>query len=699
MPGTNLLSSSSLRTKQRGAALLLALVIALTLAAAFLFHPSDPGGGNYAREPATEEALAQAKAALIGYAASYRDGHPNEVLGYLPCPDTNNTGIAQPACGNAGETMIGRLPYKTLGLPDLRAAGGECLWYVVSGSHKYNPKTAPLNWDTRGQIRIQDINGVALTDPADNNGGAVAVILAPGSPLAGQNHPSGAFNCSGDASNSITSYLDGGYAAATPGALIVVAGQPNSSANNDRLSWISSRELFIPIARRSDLPGTLLTQLTTCLNFTDSNHIPAANKIAAGSKWVADSSGIDEAITQLGCVLDAPAIATWANWKDHFRYVVCSTPTANCIQVNAANCSGAILFGGRMTNGNPRSAAEKAILSNYFDAANVTALTTAATAFTGNVFYSGTAPQTDIALCLQPAPAKLSFQDNFSDLSSVAVDFSGQSMVSQDASAKTLTLGAANLSGSASGSDPAQLFGCNWFGTTLPFGTGFRAYFRYRITNRGQGFVFAIADADPARNPSAIMCGRGDSSLGYSGLPNDGNPIPGLTVAPINYPKIGLEIDTSQNIARNDTNNQHMAIVYWGDPTLDDDDNIHNTPTVAATGSPQNPLAVTRSIVRNTNVYLHVRLEIIRSAISSGHRYTTKAWILDILPPDFDLLTADFDETIASAQIHATGDIADLSAGQEALRNIRIGFTNAASSAASSDQTIEISNFAIQANP
>lgn len=690
------------RSSQRGAALMLLLIIVLLATTYNFYSQLSATSQDSERQAKTSAALAQAKDALIGYAATYRDSHPNEGFGYLPCPDINNTGTAQLNCGDIGETMVGRLPYKELGLPDLRAADGECLWYIVSGSHKYNPKFAPLNWDTLGNIKVQDLNSSVLAAPNDSNGGAVAVIVAPGSPLLGKNRPPGTLNCSGDATNSITAYLDGDYAEATSGTLTVTAGQPKSSTNNDQLTWISARELFAPIAKRNDLLGTLLTQLTTCLNFTSYQHIPAVNKVAAGTKSVSNSAGIDEVKTVLGCTFDQPATTFWTNWKDHFQYAVCNSPSSTCLQVTidgtVNSCSGVILFGGRMTNGNPRSAAEKLALSNYFDAGNTFTLTTATTTLKGNSAYKGSTPDSDIAICLQPAPAALSFQDGFGSLTPVAADFSGQSMISTDASAKILTLGSPGLTGNTTGEPSAKLFGCSWFGTTLPFGNGLRAYFRYEILNVGVGFVLALADADPSRNPSLGMCGRGDSSLGYSGLPNDGNAIPGFTVAPIRYPKIGLEIDTRQDFfSRNDPSSSHMASLFWGSPTVDDDDNIHGAPTIAVAGSPQNPTAVNRSIVRDANVGRHVRLEIVRTPNLGGHDYVIKAWVLSFLPPDFDVLSADFDEAIVPAQIHTSASIGDLSADKEALRNIWVGFTNAAS--ATSDQQIQISSFAIRTTP
>lgn len=388
---------------------MLALLIALTLSLTFFFKSANTGRNSYAGEATTAETLAQAKAALIGYSATYRDTHPDQGFGYLLCPDLDNDGDAEGVCGNKGETMIGRLPYKTLGLPDLRAADGECLWYVVSGSHKNNPKAGPLNWDTQGRIRIQDSSGTTLIAPEDDNGGAVAAVIAPGPPLPGQDRPGGNSRCSGNASNSnIAAYLDGSYAAATAATLSIVAGLPGSTTNNDRVAWISARELLAPVAKRRDLLGPLLTQLTNCLNLTGGKHIPTVNKVAAGNaKWVSSAAGIDEVMTALGasvCPAAQKDSVVWENWSDHFRYVVCSDPSNKCIQVNGVSCSGAILFGGRMVNGNPRTLAEKLVMTNYFDSGNANTLSTAANALSGSTLYDGTNPDSDVAICLQPAP-------------------------------------------------------------------------------------------------------------------------------------------------------------------------------------------------------------------------------------------------------------------------------------------------------
>src|SRR5262249_54990152 len=82
---------------------------------------------------------------------------------------------------------IGRLPWKKLGLPDLRDGYGERLWYAVSSNYKNSPRTACanagaagcLNSDTTGTLTVRNPDGAAVND-ATASTGAIAVIIAPG---------------------------------------------------------------------------------------------------------------------------------------------------------------------------------------------------------------------------------------------------------------------------------------------------------------------------------------------------------------------------------------------------------------------------------------------------------------------------------------------------------------------------------------
>src|SRR5574343_194927 len=166
--------------RQRGAALLLFLLVRLGIGAALFFATWNRSAGRLAQERQTQNALNQAKQALIAYATSvYPSG--NVRPGDLPCPDADNDGKKGLSCGNASgitgqAARLGRLPWKSLGLPDLRDGSGERLWYAVSNNFKENTRQLPLNSDTSGSIRFVDSDGNIVPD-------VIAVIIAPGPPL------------------------------------------------------------------------------------------------------------------------------------------------------------------------------------------------------------------------------------------------------------------------------------------------------------------------------------------------------------------------------------------------------------------------------------------------------------------------------------------------------------------------------------
>src|SRR5215470_17126053 len=113
------------RSRQRGvAAVILVALFSVILIGVLLSSLSGKSSQNQADEKSFP-ALAQAQAALIAYAA----GHPT-LPGRLPCPDVDNDGVEDAPCGAVGANQLGRLPWKTLGIPDLRDGSGECLWYA-----------------------------------------------------------------------------------------------------------------------------------------------------------------------------------------------------------------------------------------------------------------------------------------------------------------------------------------------------------------------------------------------------------------------------------------------------------------------------------------------------------------------------------------------------------------------------------------
>lgn len=180
--------------KQQGQALL-ALLVLLTVGAGAAFYTLvRPSSSVIERDKITIAALEQAKTALIGYAAGVGNLAGGDRPGDLPCPDANDTGAFGGSC-NTQASRIGRLPWKRLGLHDLRDGDGERLWYAVSTNFKMNTRTACaapgdagcLNSDTRGTITVRNSAGTVIHDGANPDpftpSGVIAVIIAPGAVL------------------------------------------------------------------------------------------------------------------------------------------------------------------------------------------------------------------------------------------------------------------------------------------------------------------------------------------------------------------------------------------------------------------------------------------------------------------------------------------------------------------------------------
>ena len=189
--------------REAGAALLAFMLVVVVGAAFVLVSSLNANYRAYARKAISTRALSDAKAALIGYALRYPETHPGEGPGYLPCPDINNNGSAGGSCSLAGGTSIGRLPWKTLEINDLRDDAGQTLWYAVSDNYKNNPKGLPrLNSEAPGNFGV------------DGRSDIVAIIFAPGAPVAGQDRVAGplavANYLEGDNANGDTSFVSRG---------------------------------------------------------------------------------------------------------------------------------------------------------------------------------------------------------------------------------------------------------------------------------------------------------------------------------------------------------------------------------------------------------------------------------------------------------------------------------------------------------
>jgi hypothetical protein len=167
-------------------------------------------------------ALEEAKRAVIGW--SVLQNNP----GQLPCPEdfsligTLNEGSAKSSCNTL--PAIGRLPWKTLGIGDIRDGNGDKLWYAISAGFR----SSPINLNTQAQLTLDGVSNAA-----------VAIIFSPGRALENQVRSNTGFP-------SANQYLDltnnDGDASFTS--------KPLSANFNDQLKTISKIDLFNVVTYR-----------------------------------------------------------------------------------------------------------------------------------------------------------------------------------------------------------------------------------------------------------------------------------------------------------------------------------------------------------------------------------------------------------------------------------------------------------------
>lgn len=273
--------SRNSRVRQRGFFALAVLAILGILVTMLVMAYAQEQSAQRKTSGHNAEILAQARAALLTYAIAYREsGHMDQVYGVFPCPDMGSSGnaadegIAQSGCGGKDVTVIGRLPWQTLGLAPLKDQDGECLWYAISGNFKNTPKSDLINWDSNGLIEVMSSDGTTLLAGSAATNRAVAVIFAAGPALAGQNraNSAGAPRCGGN--YTVSNYLDSDVVSginnatatsATANALSRYSAMANSDSTqatndafNDQLAFISPSDVFANgLQKRTDFERPL----------------------------------------------------------------------------------------------------------------------------------------------------------------------------------------------------------------------------------------------------------------------------------------------------------------------------------------------------------------------------------------------------------------------------------------------------------
>jgi hypothetical protein len=405
---------SSLRTnysslqRQRGVAFIVMMLILVLGTTTILVSSLNSASLQITRDQVTANALAQAKEALIGDAVSQTQVNS---AGYLRLPDlgpviSTEGNAAGAFAGNSKDySVIGKAPWKTLGIAPSRDGQGECLWYVVSGRFKKTPKTdVAFNWDTQGQLDVIDGNGNVI---ASN---IAALLVAPGIPLDGQNRaladPAYA-QCGGN--YNAQNYLDSfNNADAITGEVNYFTGSTNnrvalntnnkrfvyaqSSHYNDRLLYVTVDDIFRPIIRRSDFSAQLSALLDDVVFRT---HLQIIS--ITGSKG---TNNVDCDVT-----INSDNKKFCENWKE--MLLLTRLPASSPITIDGAPtaaCARVLIFGGKKTTAQARlTAADKVAPANYLEGSNLAAFATptaTASDFSGASTFNASSPSADLMRCL-----------------------------------------------------------------------------------------------------------------------------------------------------------------------------------------------------------------------------------------------------------------------------------------------------------
>lgn len=569
--------------RQRGAVLLLLLMLVAVGALAVFVTGLNRATQQLERDRITSEALAQAKAALIGYAATALEVTET---GHLQLPDLGfgaaEGDAAQNFAGNLQDySVIGKIPWRSLGVAPLRDGQGECLWYVVSGRFKNTPvNNAVFNWDTLGQIDIIDKNGI----PVANNIAALVVSPGRGVDLQERKLSNPAYTqCGGnydarnyldpyDASDAISGKVN--YFSGSVNNLIALDASNKQfvmAANNhynDRFQLITVDDIFRPIIHRRDFA-------TKIQDLLDDTYFRVTNIPLTGDK------GTDGIL----CTSLSPKNRIFCNnWKE--MLLLTNLPTPSPITIDGLPtpqaCDRVLIFGGQKATDQIRQTDDdRKKPKNYLETPNLDAFFAHDGSFSGASAFKAAKASTDILRCIMSAGVQTSFASDFSKFSPTGI--AGDSVDGVQTYSSGVTANA-NEKTFAIGGVTGTVGGCIWYPVAVPLAKTLRAYYEYQFayadayaltgsgSDRGNGFTFQMVRNDQG-SPKSI-CGL-TANMGALALGDPASDIWGSG-------SFIIETDVHEDAARLDPAANHTAIMYGGNL---DHSLTNGNPTTACDGS------------------------------------------------------------------------------------------------------------------
>jgi len=309
---------------QQGAAALIMMIILVLGASYYFVGALNRASSQTERDRITAAALAQAKEALIGRAIT-DENRP----GSLPCPDTDGDGSSEGILVDDCNAYIGRLPWRTLRLPDIRDGAGEHLWYALSPNFRDDDSAQPINTNSPGMLNV--IGNIAVAN-------VVAIVFSPGAALGAQ--PRDVPN-----ENNIANYLEGENVNGN-NTFFTGASTPQF---NDQLLPITHDELFRAVEKRvaAEIRGVDGPPIRGLKGYYDSNHAYPGAGDAAGAQAVPYTASGAVPYNDLSLVLETKnwlinngwfALATYAvatNFQQGTVYPQqCGAGGAGCLNIN-----------------------------------------------------------------------------------------------------------------------------------------------------------------------------------------------------------------------------------------------------------------------------------------------------------------------------------------------------------------------------
>lgn len=367
--------------RQRGAALLLMAIVITIGAAAFTIRALNQANIQIEREKTTNQALATARAAVIGWSVSHAT-----IPGSMPFPDRNGDGDYD---GNsdcytgafnysfllgqlpwAGQTAPCQTPYTGLGI-DVRDGYGNRLWYAVSRNlvRDYqnsadpiiNPgMISPTNIATAPYQRLGGTTAYPWITVYDKNGGLVSdrvavVLIAPG-PVIGAQDRSAAAPSSSEYLDSFSLAAGGGiksntsYTAPDEDFYMSEDSRNVRSDNaayahpyefNDKLVYITIDELMAEVEKRA-----VAEARTALTNFfaAPRNYYPRPALLGASKNYYADNTQLSGTLpinnaAQAACTCAGGATRTCTCGFDKVNSIAFTRGGAQSWTGNTGACS------------------------------------------------------------------------------------------------------------------------------------------------------------------------------------------------------------------------------------------------------------------------------------------------------------------------------------------------------------------------